>query len=84
MTIQLGQKVRDTHSGIEGKVIAITDWLYGCRRCVIQPFGEKADGGPKDSFSVDEPQCEVVEDTPAPVAAPRHGNRDDAVATRRN
>ena len=86
--IKLGQVVRDTITGCDGKVIAITEWLYGCRRIMIQPKGNKETGGPLDAFITDEPQCEVIEDVPDQVepAVPqpaRHGGRDDSVATRR-
>lgn len=76
-TIKLGQKVRDKLSGAEGTAIGMTEWLYGCRRVTVQPFATKEDK-PTDAFVVDEPQLEVVEDTPAPKATPKHGPRTDA------
>ena len=74
--IKLGQKVRDTLTGLEGTVTARTEYLYGCVRVAIQPFGEK-DGKPYDAWYVDEPQCEVIEDTPAEETTPKHGPRPD-------
>lgn len=75
--IQLGQKVRDTLSGVVGTVIARTEWLYGCLRITIQPSGEK-DGVPLDAFVIDEPQAALIEDTVAdPAVAPAHGPRTD-------
>ena len=57
---KLGQRVRDPVSSLEGTVIARTEWLYGCVRIVVQPDGSK-DGKPYDSFNVDEPQLEAVD-----------------------
>lgn len=74
--IQLGAMVRDELSGLEGKVVAITDWLHGCQRISIQPIGNK-DGKPYETFSVDEPQVVVLSESEAEPAAPRHGDRAD-------
>ena len=77
MAVELGQKVKDTLSGVKGTVIARTEWLFGCVRVTIQPTGEK-DGVPFDAFSVDEPQVEVIGQKKALKAAPAHGPRTDA------
>ena len=61
MPIQLGDRVRDRISGFEGIVIGVSDWLYGCRRPVVQPSTLTSDGKPTDSQSFDEPQLEVLE-----------------------
>lgn len=74
--IKLGQKVQDDISLLQGTVVAITHWLYGCERITIQPFGNK-DGKPYDTFTVDEPQVVVLNEPVAPPASPRHGGRDD-------
>lgn len=86
--INLGDRVKDTITGIKGIVIGKTDWLYGCRRIVIQPE-EAKDGKPAESFSVDEPQVVLVkagviahavpagDDHVAP-ARRAHGPREDA------
>ena len=61
--IKLGQKVKDTITGLEGIVVAKTKWLHGCVRITIQPkVGE--DGKVPDNYSFDEPQAEIIEDTP--------------------
>jgi len=87
--IKLGQKVRDRMTGLEGIAICRMDWLYGCTRVVIQPQ-EIKDGKPAESYTVDEPQCEVIgedfvpEQIAARAAAPaagRHGG-GRAAATR--
>lgn len=78
--VKLGQRVRDTISGIEGIVIARTEWLYGCSRVTVQPEGAK-DGKPYDYFVVDEPQLEPVDGRDmmkeATPQSGRHGARDD-------
>jgi hypothetical protein len=58
--IGLGDRVRDRISGLEGIVIGITDWLYQCRRPIVQPT-TLTDGKPTDSLSFDEPQLELLE-----------------------
>lgn len=72
--IQLGDRVRDRISGFEGIVVGVTDWLYGCRRPMVQPGTLTADGKPTDAQSFDEPQLELLERAvlapPAPVAPP--------------
>ncbi len=74
--IKLGQHVRDTISGNIGTAVARTEWLHGCVRITVQPEGTK-DGNPYDSFTVDEPQLEVVRKKAAPTPEPAHGDRDD-------
>lgn len=77
--IKLGQKVRDTITGLEGIAIGITEWMYGCRRVIIQPQ-ELREGKPLEAYTVDEPACEVIipEAEPEPLVR-RHGPRPDAV-----
>ena len=57
MKINLGERVRDTISGVEGTVVGRTEWLHGCVRLTVQPEGAK-DGVPYESFCVDEPGIE--------------------------
>ncbi len=59
-TAELGDRVRDRISGISGIVTGCTEWLYGCRRIVIQAEDNK-DGKPVDTFCIDEPQAEIIE-----------------------
>jgi len=82
-TINLGDRVKDRITGLEGIVIGITTWLYGCRRVTIQPE-EIKDGRPSDPSSFDEPQLILVDTgvvesyaTPS-TPTPRHGPRADA------
>lgn len=84
--VGLGQRVRDRISGLEGVVIARTEWLYGCARITVQPQDTK-DGKPAETYTLDEPQIEILGDDFVPdavaarAAAPeqgRHGDRPDA------
>jgi hypothetical protein len=77
MAIKLGQKVKDTITDMEGIAIGRTEYLNGCIRILVQPRQLK-DGVPVDAVWIDEPQLEIVADTPAPKAEPRHGPRVDA------
>lgn len=85
--INLGDRVKDTITGLKGIVIGKTEWLYGCLRLTVQPE-ESKDGKPADSFAVDEPQVELlkaavikarqIEQTPGRDAiVRRHGPRAD-------
>lgn len=59
LRIRLGQYARDTITGIQGVVVARTEWIYGCVRIVIQPPGER-DGKAIEMHSCDEPGCKVI------------------------
>ncbi len=59
--VGLGDKVKDPISGIEGIVMARTEWLYQCVRIIIQPLGADKDGQAKKYEHFDEEQLEVVE-----------------------
>lgn len=63
--VQLGDRIRDRISGVEGIAVARTEYLYGCTRIGVQPESHK-DGKPAAWASIDEPQCEVVK----PAAVP--------------
>lgn len=89
MTVQLGDRVRDRITGFEGIVIGITEWLYQCRRPIVQPSGLTTDGKLRDTSSFDEDQLEIIEigaftpkvvvqppALPAPVKARTGGPRD--------
>lgn len=59
--VQLGDRVRDRITGFEGIVIGITEWLYQCRRPIIQPSSLTSDGKLSETQSFDEDQLEIVE-----------------------
>ena len=69
--VSLGDKAKDTITGYEGIVVAITEWLNGCRRITIQPQALH-DGKPIDSHTFDAEQIEVVS-VAAPVALKKTG-----------
>lgn len=63
-TLKLGDKARDQISGFSGTIVAITEWLNGCRRITIQPSALH-EGRPVDNSTFDAEQVEKVEDGPA-------------------
>lgn len=72
--IKLGALARDTITGYTGVVIAITDWLNGCRRITIQSK-ELKDGKPVDNCTFDLEQLDLVEEVrskaiPTPKGGP--------------
>jgi hypothetical protein len=58
--LELGIKVRDKVTGYTGIVTGRTEWLYGCRRYVVQSQ-EMKDGKPIESQSFDEDALEVIQ-----------------------
>jgi len=78
MGIKLGQKVKDKITGMEGVAIGRTEWMHGCIRIVVQPTALK-DGVPQDAQTFDEPQLDIVKDTPEPKVKPSGGPRPDPV-----
>ena len=78
MTINLGDVVKDTLTGLKGTVIGRTEWLYGCVRVIIQPTGVK-DGKTADVTTVDEPQCVVIKKAKSATVPPRHGPKPEAI-----
>lgn len=89
MNVELGDKVKDTVTGFTGIVVAITKWLHGCDRIVVQPKMGK-DGKLADNSAFDAPQIvvvakRVVKATPLMARATAPGGpRDDKAASRRN
>lgn len=77
-TIQLGQKVRDSITGLEGIVVCRAEWLYGCVRITVQPQ-EVKDGKPVDMYTFDEPQAVVLEASGQGEVEPNHGPRPEPV-----
>lgn len=58
--IHLGDEAKDTITGFQGIVVAITEWLYGCRRMMLQPGKLTKDGAPSEAKTFDEPQIKLV------------------------
>ena len=59
-TIQLGDRVKDPVTGIEGIAMGKTEWLHGCFRINVQPKGKNKDGVPYEMSVFDEPQLIVL------------------------
>lgn len=57
---ELGDKVKDRISGLEGVVTGRIDYLYGCRQVLVNPQ-EVKDGKPIESSWLDEDRVEVVQ-----------------------
>lgn len=83
--IELGDRVKDRITNLKGIAIGVTNWLYGCKRIVVQPE-EAKDGKPAETFCVDAPQLEVLKKgvvsppqaAPSPSPRPsRHGPMRD-------
>lgn len=80
MTIEIGDKARDTITGFKGVVLGITTWFNGCRRHGLQSQKLDKDGKPIPLEWFDEPQLELVEQAAAgPETAPTGGPRPDPV-----
>lgn len=60
MSIELGNKVRDKVSGVEGIAVSRTIFLNGCVRFSIQPKPAKRDGSIPSELWFDEKQLEVI------------------------
>ena len=58
--ITTGDQVKDRISGMTGIVVSITEHLYGCRRCYVQPQ-EVKDGKAVEGVMFDEPQLEILQ-----------------------
>lgn len=70
--LKLGCVAKDTITGFEGVVIAITNWMNGCVRVTIQP--KTLDNGkPIESHTFDVEQLEVVESTFRKAATQKGG-----------
>jgi hypothetical protein len=79
MAVENGDRVKDIVSGFKGTVIAVTTYLSGCRRVLVQPDVDKAGKLPESvSFDVDTVKVTkkgavtpVSQDTggPSPIAA---------------
>jgi hypothetical protein len=59
--INLGSKVRDTHTGFIGMATQRTETLHGCPRVCIEGYLDKDGRIPKPEW-FDEPRLEIVND----------------------
>lgn len=67
--VRLGDLARDKVTGFEGIVIGITEYLYNCRRPILQPRGLDSNGKTIDSQAFDEDQLDIV--TPGVISSKR-------------
>ena len=72
MRVELGSKVRDKITGIEGIVFARTEYLTGCIHVAVQPQKLTSEGKIIDPEWVDETRVDVIGDgvTLNPVSVP--------------
>ncbi len=62
-TLKLGDKAKDQISGFTGTIVAVTEWLNGCRRITIQPSALH-EGKPVENSTFDAEQVAKVEEGP--------------------
>ena len=70
--IALGDVAQDSITGFKGVVVAVTEWLSGCRRVTIQPQALH-DGKPIESETFDETQVVVLRSKETPEGSHRTG-----------
>lgn len=58
---ELGSRCKCKVTGYEGQIVARTEWLYGCRRYVIQSAKLQESGKPAEPHAVDEAGLELVQ-----------------------
>lgn len=80
--IKLGDRVKDTVSGLEGIATARTTWLNGCDRIIIQPPIDK-DGKHQEALSFDEPQVETLELKVVKESSKNTGGPEDVTPTQK-
>lgn len=76
MTINLGDKAKDTITGLTGTVVSRHEYLNGCVRLALQP-AELKDGKPVDSSVFDIQQIELIEAAKPRAVDPTGGPRDE-------
>ena len=91
--IELGDTAKDDVTGFQGAVVAITRWLHGCDRIVLQPQSLDKDGKVRESQVFDRNQMSLVKKNVVAVTAPKPlaevqekitgGPRNDKAALRR-
>ncbi len=65
--VEFGDQVTDPLTGFKGTVVAITQWMYGCRRITIQPKGLDKDGKTIEALAFDEPGLKVTKRANVPA-----------------
>ncbi len=57
----MGKKCKDRVTGFEGICVGYVEWMYGCKKYILQPVSEKT-GERKDTASFFEKELEVIGD----------------------
>lgn len=78
---ELRSKVRDRVTGYTGIIVCRAEWLYGCRRYVVQSQ-EMKDGKPVEPMNFDEDAIEIVEAAPPHKMKSTGGPQPDAPRAR--
>lgn len=73
--VELGDRVRDIVTGMQGVAIGITKWITGCDTVTFQP-SLKADGSKPDTEFVDINRLVIIEK--AAVSISRHKPERDS------
>lgn len=81
MSIELGDKVKDSVTGFVGIAVGRTKWLHGCERISVQPLVDK-DGKCPEVMAFDAPQLIVVKAGVAKQGDPKKGGPRPAVFQR--
>ena len=68
-SLGLGEKAKDEISGYKGVIVALTEWLNGCRRITIQ-CEELFEGKPIENQTFDAEQVSRVGKKPTAGKAP--------------
>jgi hypothetical protein len=71
-SLKLGDKVKEQITGLSGTIIAITEWLNGCRRITVQPAALH-EGKPVEACTFDAEQLVKIEEGPALTSARKGG-----------
>lgn len=84
--VKLGDRVKDTVSGMTGIVMQIAETLHGCRRVQIERDKLNKDGSVQDGWWMDEPRVTVIKAgalKPSPTPAPlRTGGPPQRISNR--
>lgn len=80
MTVNLGDKCRDTVTGYEGIATVRSEYISGCARIGVQG-AVGADGKIPDAYYFDEPMLVVVERGNVATAKSKKGGPRDAPGT---
>ncbi len=67
VVVDIGDQVVDPVTGFKGTVVALTTWMFGCRRITVQPKGVDREGKIFDSCAFDEPGLKITKHANVPA-----------------